>query len=49
MPISRKVEYSGRNFAIPVLLILVLLVSYWLLADWHVLPRLLASAFAAVH
>ncbi len=48
MPSSRKVEYSGRKFAVPVLLILVLLVSYWLLADWHVLPRLLSSAFAGV-
>ena len=46
MPMSRKVEYSGRKFAIPVLVIMGLLVSFWLLTDWHALPRLISSAFA---
>ncbi len=49
MPMSKKVEASGRQFALPVLMILGLLVSYWLLADWHALPRLISSALAAVH
>lgn len=44
MPMSRKVEYGGRAFAVPMLLILVLLVSYWLLTDWHALARLISSA-----
>ncbi len=46
MPISRKAEYSGRAFAVPMGLILGLLVAYWLLTDWHALPRLISSAVA---
>jgi hypothetical protein len=48
MPMSRKIESNGRAFAVPVLMILGLLISYWLLADWHALPRLISSAFAAL-
>ncbi len=47
MSTSRKAEYSGRTFAVPMVLILALLVSYWLLTDWHTLPRLIDSALAA--
>ncbi len=44
MPTSRKADYSGRAFAIPMGLILGLVVAYWLLTDWHALPRLINSA-----
>ena len=48
MPTSRKATYSGHGFAIPMLLILGLLVSYWLLTEWQDLPRLISSAVAAL-
>ncbi len=44
MPTSRKTDYSGRAFAVPMGLILGLLVAYWLLSDWQALPRLIKSA-----
>ena len=47
MPTTRKVEYSRRVFAVPVALILGLLVAYWLLTEWHALPRLISSAVAS--
>lgn len=47
MPMSRKADYSGRAFAVPVGLILGLLVAYWLLADWQALPLLIKSAVTA--
>ena len=47
MPMSRKVEYSGRAYAVPMLLIMGLLVAYWVLTDWHSLPALISSAVAA--
>ncbi|HXT80508.1 MAG TPA: hypothetical protein VN702_13155 [Acetobacteraceae bacterium] len=45
---SRKAEHPGRAIAIPVMWILVLLVSYWLMSDWQALPRLLSSAIGAI-
>ena len=48
MPTTRKAEYSRRVFAAPVGLILGLLVTYWLLTDWHALTRLISSAVVAV-
>lgn len=47
MPTSRKAVYSGRAFAVPMGLILGLLVAYWLLTDWHALPRLMSNTLAA--
>ena len=47
MPTSRKADYSGRAFAVPMGLILGLIVAYWLLTDWHALPRLISSTVAA--
>ena len=47
MPTTRKAHYSGRAYAIPVGLILGLLVVYWLLTDWHSVPRLISSALAS--
>ena len=49
MPMSRKADYHGRAFAVPMGLILGLLLAYWLLTDWHALPRLISSAVAAFH
>ena len=49
MPTTRKADYGGRAFAIPMGLILGLLVVYWLLTDWHSLPRLISTAIAALH
>ena len=48
MPGSRKEEHPGRAFAIPVMWILVLLVSYWLMSDWQALPRLFSNAIGAI-
>jgi hypothetical protein len=47
MPTSRKADYSGRAFAVPMGLILGLIVAYWLLTNWHVLPRLISLTVAA--
>lgn len=47
MPTSRKADYSGRTFAVPMGLILGLIVFYWVLVDWHALPRLFSLAFAS--
>jgi hypothetical protein len=47
MPTSRKADYSGRAFAIPMAMILGLVVAYWVLTDWHRLPVLISSAVAA--
>ena len=48
MPTTRKAGYSRRAFAVPVGLILGLLVTYWLLTDWHALARLISSAVVSV-
>ena len=47
MPMSRKAEYSGRAFAVPMAMILGLVVAYWVLTDWHRLPAMISSAVAA--
>jgi hypothetical protein len=49
MPGSRRELRGGRAFAVPLLGVMLLLVSYWLLVDWHNVPALLNSALAAVH
>ena len=48
MPGSRKAEHHGRAFAIPVMWILVLLLSYWLVSDWQAVPRLITGALGAI-
>jgi hypothetical protein len=45
---TKRDDRGGNAFAVPVLWIIVLLGAYWLISDWHVLPRLLSSALAAV-
>ncbi len=47
MPTSRKAENSGRNFTVPVSLIVGLLVAYVLLIDWHTLPLMISTVAAA--
>jgi hypothetical protein len=53
MAVARKDEHSSilgnRAFYGPVLWILVLLVAYFVLADWQAVPSLIASTFAAIH
>ena len=47
MPTTRKADYSGRAFAVPMGLILALLAVYLLLIDWHSVQTLFASAVAS--
>jgi hypothetical protein len=49
MPISRKEARGGRAFAFPLFGIVVLLLCYWVLAEWQDVPRLLNGALASVH
>jgi len=44
MPMSRKAENSGRNFTVPMGLILGLLAAYVVLIDW----RAISTAVAAI-
>lgn len=49
MPTSRKEMRGSRAFAVPLVGIIVLLVSYWLLSDWQQVPETISSAFAALY
>lgn len=49
MPISRKEARGGKAFAMPMLGIALLLVCYFVLADWEDLPKLMSAALASVH
>jgi hypothetical protein len=49
MPISRKETRGGRAFAFPLFGIMILLGSYWVLADWQDMPTMISSALASVH
>jgi hypothetical protein len=49
MPMSRRAAHGGRAFAIPLFGVMVLLASYWLLADWQNVPTRISSAFATMH
>jgi hypothetical protein len=49
MPSYRREVRGSRAFAVPLLGIVVLLVFYWLLADWQHVPEIFGSALAAVH
>jgi hypothetical protein len=39
---------GGRTYAMPVVWILVLLVSYLVLSDWDAVPRLISTTLAAI-
>ncbi len=49
MAVSRKETRSAKAFAVPLLGIALLLVCYWVLADWQELPTLMSRALASVH
>lgn len=42
----RKTTPSGRNLMLPLLWVLLLIATYWLLAEWHALPHMLAALSA---
>lgn len=48
MPTTRKAANSGRNFTVPMGLIVGLLIAYVLLIDWHTLPRMISTAVNAI-
>jgi hypothetical protein len=49
MPISRKETRGGRAFAFPLFGIVILLASYWVLADWQDVPAIISGALASMH
>jgi hypothetical protein len=52
MALTHKDDHQGilgnRAFLTPVMWILVLLGAYFVLADWHTVPSLIASTLAAI-
>jgi hypothetical protein len=48
MPISRRQTRGGRAFATSLFGVVLLLVSYWLLADWQNVPAIISSALSAM-
>jgi hypothetical protein len=46
---SRKETPTGRAYAAPLFWVAVLMVCYWLLAEWPELPKLLGSLKAGLH
>jgi hypothetical protein len=49
MPASRKEDRGAKAFALPLLGIVLLLASYWVLADWEQLPLLISGALASAY
>jgi len=53
MAVTHRDEHQGifgnRAFVASVLWIVVLLGTYFVLADWHAVPSLIASTLAAIH
>lgn len=49
MPTSRRETSSGKTYAAPLFWVVVLLLCYWILAEWPQLPSLLASIKASLH
>ena len=48
MAISRKQARAGRGFAVPVFGIEVLLLCYWILAEWQDVPAMVTRALASL-
>ncbi len=48
MAISRKQARAGRGFAVPVFGIVVLLLCYWILAEWQDVPAMVTRALASL-
>jgi hypothetical protein len=49
MPSPRKEVQSGRAYAAPLLWVAVLMVCYWVLAEWPELPKLFALLRVSLH
>ncbi len=49
MPSSRRAVQSGRAYAAPLLWVALLMVCYWVLAEWPELPKLFALLKVALH
>ena len=45
MSVSRK---QARGFAVPVFGIVVLLLCYWILAEWHDVPAMVTRALGSL-
>lgn len=48
MPATRKDSNGNHGFLGPVAIIVLLMSGYWLITEWHTLPGLIHSAFAAI-
>jgi hypothetical protein len=48
MPSSRKATHSGRAYAAPLFWVALLMMCYWVLAEWPEIPRLLAVLKASL-
>ncbi|MBS0642765.1 MAG: hypothetical protein JSS43_23115 [Proteobacteria bacterium] len=44
----RKTIPSGRSFMLPLLWVFLLIAAYWVLAEWQMLPGMLAAFKASV-
>jgi hypothetical protein len=49
MQTSRKELRGTRVYAVPLFGIVVLLASYWLLADWQQVPAIIRAVLDAAH
>jgi hypothetical protein len=49
MQTSRKEMRGTRVYAVPLFGIVVLLTSYWLLADWQQVPSIIRAVLDAAH
>jgi hypothetical protein len=49
MAMSRKETSIGKAYAMPLFWVAVLMVCYWVLAEWPELPRLIAFLKANLH
>jgi hypothetical protein len=48
MPSSRKATQSGKAYAAPLLWVALLMMTYWILAEWPGLPKLVAVLKASL-
>jgi len=48
MMASRKEINSGRAYAAPLFWVVILMLCYWILAEWQELPSLIASVKAGL-
>lgn len=46
---SGKELRGGKAFAFPLAAIVLLLICYWIMADWPAMPALINSALTAMH